>query len=76
MRRLLSEASVWSEAVELGARWARACSPSLFDVVREGPSCLLISPPLDLAGVYFWRPYPVFEAVRYGEIKRDTAGYS
>jgi len=29
-------------------------------------------------GVYFW-PYPVFEAVRYGEIQRDTAdtaGYS
>jgi len=22
--------------------------------------------------VYFW-PYPVFEAVRYGEIQRDTA---
>jgi len=25
-------------------------------------------------GVYFW-PYPVFEAVRYGEIQRDTARY-
>ena len=26
-------------------------------------------------GVYFWR-YPVFEAVGYSEIQRDTAGYS
>jgi len=25
--------------------------------------------------VYFW-PYPVFEAVRYGEVKRDTARYA
>ena len=23
-------------------------------------------------GVYFW-PYPVFEAMRYGEMQRDTA---
>jgi hypothetical protein len=35
---------------------------------------------LALPGVYFWR-YPVFEAVRYGEIQWDTAadtaaGYS
>jgi len=28
-------------------------------------------------GVYFWSyPYPVFEAVRYGKIHRDTARYS
>ena len=26
-------------------------------------------------GVYFWL-YPVFEAVGYGEIQRDTARYS
>ena len=31
------------------------------------------SPPLD-PGVYFWS-YPVFEAVGYGKIQRDTARY-
>jgi len=74
--RLLQNCS-YDRVGSFGGRTCRGKVP--YYILRQSgerlpESRFFVSPPL-APGVYFWL-YPVFEAVRYGEIQRDTSRYS